>query len=612
MLNSAPPASTFLLKATRFFASSTPISKIATPVSGLAWIFPISLSKVASPSLLLVLDNFPTVNITSPGETGRPRLFVISNVTRPTSPVRRERLSALVVRFEIAAKQRATISSAFPLCNRSAAASLKKPAVSSGISLEATADVFAAAFRTEDVEGGPDNSNWKPWPRSRSIRTISLCCLTSNNKTEIPLLPARPVRPERCTYVSTSRGGSNCTTTSTSFMSMPRAATSVATKTLKAPARKAARMESRCFCPMSPCNACAVKLLNTPPETSSSARRFVSVNTIVFPKIFCCIVLLFAFFAAIAAAAISLIGWSLSSSSPAISSATSSATLFISLDISIAITSSSIDFLDSIPHGTWIAVWRTVVATRDPPPVSLVASITMTSSWYFLPICFTHGGVVAENIKHCGFFSLSSPKPSSIVSTSSANPIFSISSASSNTIKSAWFNRKVPRFKWSIIRPGVPTSISNPLRKALVCPSYETPPWKTSANKPKGRATVANSSFTWRANSLVGHNTIIDTPRPFCIRSVWGSLTPLSSKNFTSRVMEGNPNANVFPVPVRDRPITSRPAATGSKASPWTGVKCVIPLPLTTSITRWSNPAFNQRGLLVTRKFGSEKSVGVS
>lgn len=88
----------------------------------------------------------------------------ISNVTKPSSPVINDRLVCFVVRFDIAARHLATTSSAdWPVTlNRSAAASLKCSAVSSGISREATADVLAAAFKTDAVEGGPESSNWNP------------------------------------------------------------------------------------------------------------------------------------------------------------------------------------------------------------------------------------------------------------------------------------------------------------------------------------------------------------------------------------------------------------------------------------------------------------------
>lgn len=109
----------------------------------------------------------------------------------------------------MAARHRATTSSASPSFSKAAAASLKNFAVSSGTPLQATADVLAAARRADSIEGGPDRSNLKPCPRSLSMRTISRCCLLPNNRTETPFLPARPVLPERWTYVSTSRGGSN-------------------------------------------------------------------------------------------------------------------------------------------------------------------------------------------------------------------------------------------------------------------------------------------------------------------------------------------------------------------------------------------------------------------
>ena len=72
------------------------------------------------------------------------------------------------------------------------------------------------------------------------------------------------------------------------------------------------------------------------------------------------------------------------------------------------------------------------------------------------------------------------------------------------------------------------------------------------------------------------------------------------------------PNASVLPVPVRDRPITSRPARTGLKASACTGVNCVIPFSERTSITCWDIPDFTHTGLDVERNAGFVKSSGFS
>ena len=65
------------------------------------------------------------------------------------------------------------------------------------------------------------------------------------------------------------------------------------------------------------------------------------------------------------------------------------------------------------------------------------------------------------------------------------------------------------------------------------------------------------------------------------------------------------PNANVLPVPVLERPMTSRPAKTGDIALACTGVRWVIPLWDNTSMTDWGRPILVQWGLDVDRNLGS-------
>jgi hypothetical protein len=188
------------------------MSKRMSP-SGLTCIFPTSLSKLnsltSSPSLLLNRASFPTVNITSREVSGRPLVLVMRMVVCPSSPVSSDLVCTVAVRLEIAARHLATISAASSVSKSLVAASLKNSAVSSGICLHAIAEVVAAALRAASVDGGPASSNLKPCPRSLSIRTISRDWPGLNKRIETPLFPARPVLPERCTYVSTSRGGSN-------------------------------------------------------------------------------------------------------------------------------------------------------------------------------------------------------------------------------------------------------------------------------------------------------------------------------------------------------------------------------------------------------------------
>ena len=69
------------------------------------------------------------------------------------------------------------------------------------------------------------------------------------------------------------------------------------------------------------------------------------------------------------------------------------------------------------------------------------------------------------------------------------------------------------------------------------------------------------------------------------------------------------PDTRVLPVPVRDRPTTSRPANTGTKASAWTGVKLVIPLPDSKSMTFWVHLFLVQYGFDVEVNLGSRKSI---
>ncbi len=70
-------------------------------------------------------------------------------------------------------------------------------------------------------------------------------------------------------------------------------------------------------------------------------------------------------------------------------------------------------------------------------------------------------GIVAEKSATC----LSSGVSARIVSTSSAKPILSISSASSSTRKRSWRRSRVPFSRWSMMRPGVPTTMCTPRRK---------------------------------------------------------------------------------------------------------------------------------------------------
>ena len=64
-----------------------------------------------------------------------------------------------------------------------------------------------------------------------------------------------------------------------------------------------------------------------------------------------------------------------------------------------------------------------------------------------------------------------------MISMSSANPMSTIWSASSSTANLQRVTRsRVPFSRWSLSRPGVPTTTSTPLRRAVNCGGYGVPP----------------------------------------------------------------------------------------------------------------------------------------
>ena len=97
--------------------------------------------------------------------------------------------------------------------------------------------------------------------------------------TLVPFLPARPVRPLRCVKASASPGGSAWMTRATSGTSSPRAATSVATSTVTAPARKAPSVLVRSHCSSSPWSGRAEKPEAESASAISEASARVRTNT---------------------------------------------------------------------------------------------------------------------------------------------------------------------------------------------------------------------------------------------------------------------------------------------------------------------------------------------
>mmetsp|Transcript_45996 Transcript_45996/g.91771 ORF Transcript_45996/g.91771 Transcript_45996/m.91771 type:complete len:200 (+) Transcript_45996:126-725(+) len=148
------------------------------------------------------------------------------------------------------------------------------------------AAVCAAVYRSVLGLGAPSHS--KVLPIERSIASKAARSRGPTRVTQIPLRPARPVRPERCTYVSVSSlppkrlvGGLLCTTSST-IISRPRAATSVAMSTRKRPSRKAFITFSRAACGMSPCKHFASSFKSSDVERASHS-AFVSQKMMIRP-----------------------------------------------------------------------------------------------------------------------------------------------------------------------------------------------------------------------------------------------------------------------------------------------------------------------------------------
>src|SRR6478736_5699990 len=99
----------------------------------------------------------------------------------------------------------------------------------------------------------------------------------------------------------------------------------------------------------------------------------------------------------------------------------------------------------------------------------VVFTVISTGSWrYFFEMRRICAGIVAEKSATC----LSSGVSARIVSTSSAKPILSISSASSSTRKRSSLRSSVPFSRWSMMRPRVPTTMWTPRRSALSWTPY--------------------------------------------------------------------------------------------------------------------------------------------
>ncbi len=130
-----------------------------------------------------------------------------------------------------------------------------------------------------------------------------------------------------------------------------------------------------------------------------------------------------------------------------------------------------------------------------------------------------------------------------MLSISSTKPISSISSASSRTNSRTSLSLRVLRLMWSIILPGVPTTIGAPVFRAFICLSIECPPTTARALRFMYFPIRLMSSVTCSASSLVGAKII-----------AWGKR-----KLGSTACRIGIAKAAVFPVPVCACPIRSCP-----------------------------------------------------
>ena len=129
-----------------------------------------------------------------------------------------------------------------------------------------------------------------------------------------------------------------------------------------------------------------------------------------------------------------------------------------------------------------------------------------------------------------------------INSMSSWNPMFNISSASSNTTYCIFSKLIAFLSIKSIKRPGVATTTCTPLFKSLICMPIEVPPYTANTCKPEMCFLNKFISFTICIhNSLVGQTT-----------NACGNLSAV-----LINCNKGKPKAAVLPVPVCANPIKS-------------------------------------------------------
>ena len=133
----------------------------------------------------------------------------------------------------------------------------------------------------------------------------------------------------------------------------------------------------------------------------------------------------------------------------------------------------------------------------------------------------------------------------------------SMRSASSSTSVFRASSVRYSRARWSITRPGVPTTICAPCSSEARWPRSATPPHKvTTLMFSSARARRRISVVTWSASSRVGHSTRACTAK----RRGFRLVSSASAK------------AAVLPLPVWAWAIRSLPASAAGRLAAWIGV----------------------------------------
>ena len=283
-------------------------------------------------------------------------------------------------------------------------------------------------------------------PAARSISSVASACRSRTMVTTVPAAPPRAVRPDRWTYVAASGGGSTWTTRSSESTSMPRAATSVATRTGTSPEAKPASAARRAVCPRSPWSASTRMPWPAKCPVRDVTRFRVLQNRTTRP------------------------------SRAAIHAVTASAA-------SLSGTRKTRCFIVSTETTASATSWR----TGSRPSMSTSAASSR----------------VAENSIRVAPAGVARTRPR----TSGKNPSAASSSASSMTTADTSSSESRFCLRRSCARPGVTTATSTGAASVSFCRLMFSPPTKARTRRPAAAPRSPRTSAIWSASSRVGAMT---------------------------------------------------------------------------------------------------------